>query len=78
MNLLEIQKSLLLYKEPIMDALPKGVGMSVDKMLLMVAAQIRQSSKLEKCVPESLFGSIIKASILGLNLDILGQAWIIP
>ena len=77
MNLLQIQETLLGYESQIEASLPNG-SMSANRMMAIVAKQIRDSPKLLECTPESLFSSIIKGALLGLSIGILGQAWLVP
>jgi len=71
---LTIQGLLHNYKDQIALALPKH--MSADRMARIALTIIRKNKNLEKCNPISLFGAIIQASQLGLEVGI--HAHLVP
>lgn len=65
------------YKDQVAAALPKH--MTPDRMVRIVTTSIRKNPALVKCNPQSLFGAIIQASQLGLEVDnALGHAYFVP
>jgi recombination protein RecT len=71
---LTIQGLLVNYKSQIALALPKH--MNPDRMTRIALTIIRKNKKLAECNPISLFGSIIQASQLGLEIGI--HAHLVP
>lgn len=69
-----IQGLLTNYKNQIALALPKH--MSADRMARIALTVIRKNQSLEECNPISLFGAIIQASQLGLEVGI--HAHLVP
>lgn len=63
-------------KEQISAALPKHVG--PDRMIRLALTEFSRNKVLQKCSPNSIFGSIIQASQLGLEIGVLGQAYLVP
>ena len=60
-----------------MKALPNHLN--ADRVIAVALTVIQQDPKLLECTKESLFGSVVKANILGLSLTKeLGHAWLIP
>lgn len=57
-------------------ALPRHI--SLERITRIALTQIRRTPKLLDCSRESLFGSLMEASQLGLELGTLGQAWLVP
>jgi len=57
-------------------ALPRH--MNPDRMARIVLTEMRKNPKLMNCTRESVFGSIIAASQLGLEPGVLGQCYLIP
>ncbi|HEY1808884.1 MAG TPA: recombinase RecT [Acidobacteriaceae bacterium] len=57
-------------------ALPRH--MNPDRMARIVLTEMRKTPKLFMCTRESVFGSIIAASQLGLEPGIMGQCYLIP
>lgn len=69
-----IQGLLANYKNQIALALPKH--MNADRMARIALTVIRKNKKLEECNPISLFGAIIQASQVGLEIGI--HAHLVP
>ena len=57
-------------------ALPKHV--SPDRMIRLACTEFAKNPLLQKCTPVSVFGAIIQASQLGLEIGVLGQAYLVP
>lgn len=63
-------------KSQIASALPKHI--SPDRMIRLACTEFSRNPLLQKCTPTSIFGAIIQSSQLGLEVGILGQAYLIP
>jgi recombination protein RecT len=63
-------------KPQIEAALPRH--MNPDRMARIALTCMRITPKLFSCTPDSFFGSIIAASQLGLEPNVLGQCYLIP
>lgn len=63
-------------KEAISKALPKH--MTPERMGMIAFTEIRRNPKLLQCTPQSLFGSIMQASQLGVEPGPLGQCYLVP
>jgi len=64
------------YKPQIEMALPKS--MSPDRLLRVVATEIRRNPALGECSPMSLVGALMLSAQLGLEPGPLGQAYMVP
>ncbi len=63
-------------KAQLAAALPKHV--SPDRMIRLACTEFAKNPLLQKCTPVSVFGAIIQASQLGLEIGVLGQAYLVP
>lgn len=63
-------------KHQIASALPKHVN--PDRMIRLACTEFAKNPQLQKCEPVSVFGAIIQASQLGLEIGVLGQAYLVP
>ena len=63
-------------KSQLAAALPKHV--SPDRMIRLACTEFAKNTLLQKCTPVSVFGAIIQASQLGLEIGVLGQAYLVP
>ncbi len=63
-------------KGQIQAALPAHI--KPDRMVRLAMTEFQKSPLLQKCTPNSIFGSIIQASQLGLEVGVLGQAYLVP
>lgn len=63
-------------KHQITAALPRHI--SPDRMIRLACTEFAKNPKLQECTPISVFGSIIQASQLGLEIGVLGQAYLVP
>jgi recombination protein RecT len=69
-NVLEKQRA------QIAAALPKH--MSPDRMIRLACTEFAKNPTLQKCEAVSVFGGIIQAAQLGLEIGVLGQAYLVP
>lgn len=70
-------RSMLEKQKPqIAAALPKH--MNPDRMIRLACTEFARNPLLQKCTPVSLVGGIIQASQLGLEIGVLGQAYLLP
>lgn len=60
----------------IQSCLPKH--MTPERMCRVALQTIRRTPQLMNCTPESLVAAIVEASSLGLELDLRGQAYLVP
>lgn len=63
-------------KHQIAAALPKHVN--PDRMIRLACTEFAKNPTLQKCDPISVFGAIIQASQLGLEIGVMGQAYLVP
>ncbi len=63
-------------KTQLAAALPKHV--SPDRMIRLATTEFAKNQLLQKCTPVSIFGAIIQSSQLGLEIGVLGQAYLVP
>jgi len=64
------------YKGQIANALPKHI--SPDRMVRLTMTAFSQNSALQKCDLHSIFGSVIVAAQLGLEIGVGGQGYLVP
>lgn len=64
------------YKEQIAIALPKHL--TGDRMVRIALTAFRQNPKLAECDPKSVFACVVMSAQLGLEVGILGQAFLVP
>jgi recombination protein RecT len=64
------------YKGQIANALPKHI--SPDRMVRLTMTAFSQNSALQKCDLHTIFGSVIVASQLGLEIGVGGQGYLVP
>ena len=64
------------YKAQLTAALPKHL--TADRMSRLALTALSQNKALAECDPKSLFGSVIIASQLGLEIGVLGQGYLVP
>jgi recombination protein RecT len=63
-------------KHQLQAALPKH--MNADRMIRLACTEFAKNPKLQQCTPISVFGAIIQSSQLGLEIGVLGQAYLVP
>lgn len=63
-------------KTQLAAALPKHI--TPDRMIRLACTEFSRNPQLQKCTPISVFGSLIQAAQLGLEVGVLGQAYLVP
>lgn len=63
-------------KTQLAAALPRHINS--DRMIRLACTEFSKNPLLQKCTPASVFGAIIQASQLGLEIGVLGQAYLVP
>ena len=63
-------------KTLISEALPKGLD--PDRFTRLALTTLRKTPALQDCNPESFIGALLTASALGLEPDVLGEAYLVP
>lgn len=63
-------------KKLITEALPKGLD--PDRFTRLALTTLRKTPALQRCNPESFVGALLTASALGLEPDVLGEAYLVP
>jgi len=63
-------------KRQMAAALPSHI--SPDRMIRLACTEFSKNPALQKCTQVSVFGAIIQASQLGLEVGVLGQAYLVP
>lgn len=74
--LLKISETLNLYRDKIAQALPQG--RNVDQEISSVLATVSSDTRLQKCSPESIAQACYDAATLGLPVNKLGLAYLVP
>jgi recombination protein RecT len=64
------------HKEEIAKALPKHL--TADRMARIALTAFRQTPALGNCDPRSVFASVIQSSQLGLEVGLMGEAYLVP
>jgi recombination protein RecT len=64
------------YKGQIANALPKHI--SPDRMVRLTMTAFSQNAALQKCDLHSIFGSVVVAAQLGLEIGVGGQGYLVP
>jgi recombination protein RecT len=64
------------HKKQLEMALPKHLN--ADRMTRLALTAMSQNKQLASCDAKSLFGSVILASQLGLEIGVLGQGYLVP
>ena len=63
-------------KSELQAALPRHL--TADKMLRLTFTACTKNPKLLECSPASVYGAVLQAAQLGLEPDLLGQAYLVP
>lgn len=63
-------------KTQLINALPKHIN--ADRMIRLACTEFSKNPKLLECDSRSVFGALIQASQLGLEIGVLGQAYLVP
>lgn len=66
------------FKTEIANALPEHLRVNMPRYLRLALSEFRNNPKLGECDPRSVFAAVIRASQLGLELGVLGQAYLVP
>ncbi|WBS00250.1 recombinase RecT [Pseudoduganella sp. SL102] len=64
------------YKGQIANALPKHI--TPDRMVRLTMTAFSQNAALQKCDLHSIFGSVVVAAQLGLEIGVGGQGYLVP
>lgn len=64
------------YKGQIANALPKHI--TPDRMIRLTMTAFSQNAALQKCDLHSIFGSVVVAAQLGLEIGVGGQGYLVP
>lgn len=64
------------FKGEIARALPKHIN--PDRMARIALTAFRMTPKLAECDPRSIFAAVIQASQLGLEVGLMGEAYLVP
>jgi recombination protein RecT len=71
-----VQRYFEQHKGQIVAALPKHLN--ADRMARLAMTSLSQNRALSECSAESIFGAVIMASQLGLEIGVAGQAYLVP
>lgn len=74
--LVRLSATLGKFREKLAQALPKG--RNVDQEISSVLATVASSLTLQRCTPESIALAAYDAATLGLPVNKLGLAWLVP
>jgi recombination protein RecT len=66
------------FKTEVANALPEHLRVNMPRYLRLALSEFRNNPKLSECDPRSVFAAVIRASQLGLELGVLGQAYLVP
>ena len=66
------------YKGEVAKALPEHLRKNIDRYTRVALTCFRQNPKLADCDPRSVFAAVILSGQLGLELGVLGQAYLVP
>lgn len=67
-----------LHKAEVSNALPRHLRDNVDRYARLALTAFRLNPRLAECDPRSVFAGVILASQLGLELNVMGQAYLVP
>lgn len=71
-------KMLQLYEDEVSKALPQHLRDNVQRYSRLALTAFRTNPKLAECDPRSVFAGVILASQLGLELNTMGQCYLVP
>jgi len=60
----------------LLELLPGNIDQ--DRFLRNVSSQVKMNPAIQRCRPDTIINSIIRATHLGLDIGVLGSAWIVP
>lgn len=64
------------HKNQLSMALPKHL--TADRMSRLALTAFNSNKKLQQCDPKSVFGSVVMLSQMGLEIGVMGQAYLVP
>jgi len=71
-----LNQFLMRHKNQIEMALPKHI--TAERMTRLALTAFSQNRELQKCSPQSIFGSVVVAAQLGLEIGVAGQGYLVP
>lgn len=71
-----LNQFLMRHKGQIEMALPKHI--TAERMTRLALTAFSQNRELQKCSPQSIFGSVVVAAQLGLEIGVAGQGYLVP
>jgi recombination protein RecT len=74
--LVRVSSTMQKFREKLLQALPKN--RNVDQEISSVIATVAASPALQRCTPESIALAAYDAATLGLPVNKLGLAWLVP
>lgn len=75
-TLATVQQFFIQHKDQLAAALPKHLN--ADRMARLALTALSQNRALADCDARSIFGAVVVASQLGLEIGILGQCYLVP
>lgn len=66
------------YKGEVARALPEHLRSNIDRYTRLALTCFRLNPKLAECDPRSVFAAVILSSQLGLELGVMGHAYLVP
>lgn len=75
-SLTEVEQFFKANREQIRMALPKHLN--TDRMTRLALTALSQNPDLRKCTMRSIFGEVVKASQIGLEIGVMGQGYLVP
>lgn len=72
----EIVRLLNLHKEEIAKAMPRAI--SADRAARIAITAVKMNPALMDCNPRSVFAAVIQAAQMGLDVGVLGEAYLVP
>ncbi|MFG7180714.1 recombinase RecT [Burkholderia pseudomallei] len=75
-SLTEVEAFFKKNRDQIGMALPKHLN--PDRMTRLALTALSQNPELRKCTMRSIFGEVVKASQIGLEIGVLGQGFLVP
>lgn len=71
-----VAQTIVANKQLIAEALPRGID--PDRFTRLALTTLRKTPRLQDCDPQSFVGSLLTASALGLEPDVLGECYLVP
>lgn len=71
-----VAQTIVANKQLIVEALPRGID--PDRFTRLALTTLRKTPRLQECDPQSFVGSLLTASALGLEPDVLGECYLVP